>query len=72
MSSMFSLLCVQLRFPEMVRPKIMPLFTCPWKKSLCNVLMEVDDDSAMIVGDPQWILGQMLRPHLIHLSNIIA
>jgi hypothetical protein len=34
--------------------------------------MEVDDNSAMIVGDPQWILGQMLRPRLIHLLNIIA
>jgi hypothetical protein len=34
-----------------------------------GVLMEVDDNNALIVGDPLGILGQQLRPHLIHLSN---
>ncbi len=29
-----------------------------------EVLMEVDDNSFLIVGYPLWILGQQLRPHL--------
>jgi hypothetical protein len=33
--------------------------------------MEVDDNSALIFGDPQGILGHQLKPHPIHLSNII-
>ncbi len=32
-------------------------------------LIEVDDKSALIVGSPQEILGQQLRPHPIHLNN---
>jgi len=28
-----------------------------------KVLMEVDDNNALIVGDPQRIFGQWLRPH---------
>jgi hypothetical protein len=32
-----------------------------------EVLMKVDDHSVLIVGDPQVILGQQLRPHSIHL-----
>ncbi len=28
-----------------------------------RVLIDVDVGSALIVGDPQWILGQHLRPH---------
>jgi hypothetical protein len=33
------------------------------------VLMEVDDN---IVADPQGILDQQLRPHPIHLLNIVV
>ncbi len=36
-----------------------------------EVLTEVDDNSALIVGDPQGILGQQLRPHSIHFFNFI-
>ncbi len=36
-----------------------------------KVLMEVDDKSALIVGNLQGILGQQLRPHPVHLLNII-
>ncbi len=37
-----------------------------------EVLTEVDDNSALIVGDPQGILGQRLRPHSIHFLNFIS
>jgi hypothetical protein len=37
-----------------------------------EVLMEVDDNSALIVGDPQGILGQQLRPCPIKLLFIIV
>jgi hypothetical protein len=30
-----------------------------------DVLVEVDNNSALIVGDPRGILGQHLRPHPI-------
>ncbi len=33
--------------------------------------MEVDDNTSMIVGDPQGILDQHLSPRLILLLNII-
>jgi hypothetical protein len=33
--------------------------------------MEVGDSSASIIGDPQGILGQQLKPHLISLLTII-
>ncbi len=36
-----------------------------------KVLMEVDDNSAVIVGDPQGGLSQKLWLHLIHLLNFI-
>jgi hypothetical protein len=36
-----------------------------------EVLMEVDDNILQIVGYPQGILGQQLRPHSIPLLNII-
>jgi hypothetical protein len=36
-----------------------------------KVLAEIEDNSALIVGDPQGILGQQLRPRPVHLSNII-
>jgi hypothetical protein len=36
-----------------------------------EVVMEVDDNSAMIVADPQGILGQQLRPNPLPLLNII-
>ncbi len=36
-----------------------------------EVLMEVDDNGAMIVGGPEWILGQRLTPHQTYLLNII-
>jgi hypothetical protein len=32
--------------------------------------MEMDDNSPMIVGNPQGILGQQFMPHEIHLLNI--
>jgi hypothetical protein len=34
-----------------------------------KVLIEVDDNSELIVGDPQGILGQQLRPHPISKLN---
>jgi hypothetical protein len=36
-----------------------------------KVLVEVYNNSALIVGDPQGILGQQLRPHPIYLLNSI-
>jgi hypothetical protein len=36
-----------------------------------EVLMEVDDNTSLIVGDPQGILDQHLSPHLILLLNNI-
>jgi hypothetical protein len=36
-----------------------------------KVLMEVDDNSAQIIGDPRGILGQQLRPRTFHLLIII-
>ncbi len=33
--------------------------------------MEVDDNILLIVGGQQEILDQQLKPHLIHLINII-
>jgi hypothetical protein len=35
-----------------------------------KVLMKVDSNSGMIVGNPQGILGQQLRTHPIYLFNI--
>jgi hypothetical protein len=37
-----------------------------------EVLMEVDVNILLIVGDPQGILGQQLRPRSITLLNIIT
>jgi hypothetical protein len=31
----------------------------------CEVLMEVDDNSSLIVGDPQGILSQELHPKIL-------
>jgi hypothetical protein len=31
-----------------------------------KVLVDVDENNALIVGDPQWIFGQQLRPYPIH------
>jgi hypothetical protein len=37
-----------------------------------KVLVEVDDNSVQIVGDPKAILGQQVRPYPIHtINNII-
>jgi len=36
-----------------------------------KVLMEVDDNISLTVCDAQGILDQQLRPHPIHLLNII-
>jgi len=36
-----------------------------------KVLTEVDDNILQIVGNQQWILDQQLRPHSIHLLNIM-
>jgi hypothetical protein len=36
-----------------------------------EVLMEADNNSAMIVGKPQVILGQQLRSHSINILNSI-
>ncbi len=36
-----------------------------------KVLMEVDDNPLIIIGDPQGILDQQLSPHSMHLSNIL-
>jgi hypothetical protein len=35
-----------------------------------KVLMELDNNISLIVGYPQGVLGQQLRPHPIHLLNI--
>ncbi len=35
-----------------------------------KVLVKVDNNSVLIVGDPQGILSQQLRPHAIHLLII--
>jgi hypothetical protein len=35
-----------------------------------NVLVEINGNSALIVVDPQGILGQQLRLHPIHFLNI--
>jgi hypothetical protein len=35
-----------------------------------NVLVEINGNSALIVVDPQGILGQQLRPHPIHVLYI--
>ncbi len=43
--------------------------------SLCaghKVLLEVDDNSVLIVGDDQGSLTQKLRAHPVHLLNIIT
>ncbi len=40
-------------------------------RSVPEVLMEVDDNVPLIVGDPQEILDQQLWPHPIPLLNII-
>ncbi len=37
-----------------------------------EVLMEIENNSVMIVGDPQGILGMQLRPYPIHISNVIV
>jgi hypothetical protein len=37
-----------------------------------KILMEVDDNSALIVCDPRGILGQQLMPHPIHFLNTIV
>jgi hypothetical protein len=36
-----------------------------------EVLMEVDDNSELIVGNPKGILGQQLMPHTNNFLNII-
>jgi hypothetical protein len=36
-----------------------------------KVLLEVDDNTLLIVGDAQWILDQQLRSRPIHLLNFI-
>jgi hypothetical protein len=36
-----------------------------------KVLMEVDGNGTLTVGDPPGILGGQLRPHPIHTLNII-
>ncbi len=36
-----------------------------------KVLMEVDDNSVLIVADPQGTLGLLLMPHTTHLLSII-
>ncbi len=36
-----------------------------------KVLMEVDNHSLLIFGDPQGILGQQLRPRLLNIVIII-
>ncbi len=36
-----------------------------------EVLIEIDNYISLIVGDPLGILDQQLRPHPIHLLNII-
>ncbi len=39
--------------------------------AVCKVLVEVDDNSAMIFGDLQGSLSEQLGPHPILLLNII-
>jgi hypothetical protein len=43
---------------------------CSWKKvpwiAGHEVLMKVDDNILLIVGNPQWIVDQPFKPHPIH------
>ncbi len=65
----------QPNFPGMVRPidlasiclSLEEVAECAGRE----VLMKVVDNGMMMVGILQWILGQQLRPLLIHLLNII-
>ena len=36
-----------------------------------KVLMQVDGKALLIAGNPQWILDQQLRPHLLHIFSIV-
>jgi hypothetical protein len=36
-----------------------------------EVLLEVDDNILLIVGDPQGVLDQLLRPRPIQLLNVV-
>jgi hypothetical protein len=50
----------------------MPPSICPWKKSECVLAdHEVLTRISLIVGDPQGILDQQLRPCEIHILNTI-
>ncbi len=52
-----------------------PLSNCAWEEGAehagLRVLVEVDDMCALILAKPQRIWGQQLRPHTVHLLNII-
>jgi hypothetical protein len=58
----------------MVKPIYLAPLHLPMKDVVCphhKVLVEVYNNSALIVGDPQGILGQQLRLHPMYLLNII-
>jgi hypothetical protein len=65
----------QLSFPRMVRPIDKDLVHLMLAEvdllAGHEVLMQVDGNSALIVGDPPVILGPQLNHHPIHLLNII-
>ncbi len=59
---------------EWVGPKYRPLPVCPRKKLPCVLATKSWQQLtyiSLIVGDPQGILDQQLRPRPIHLLNII-
>jgi hypothetical protein len=62
-------------FPRMVRPlRYSPIHLSLEEVTVHaghNVLMEVDNKISLIIGDPRGIIDQQVRPHAIHLLNII-
>jgi hypothetical protein len=49
------------------------LSVCPWKKSSAGykVAMEIVENILVIVGDPQGILDEQLRTHLLHILIVL-
>ncbi len=66
----FLFLLGQASFPRTFRPTVYAANCLSFEevmKCACHkVLVEVDDNSLLIVGDPQGILGKQLRPSPIH------
>jgi len=71
----FSLVIIQLSYPGKVRPIDLTPISLPLEQVALHaghkVFVGVETNIALIVGNPQRILGQQLRPHLVPLLNII-